>query len=472
MVRPIWPAWATLAVAVSLGLGLSWCILQAPLTLNDGLGPILDSKLSDSLQRTYEGALYSRGYWRPLRLVQIKMIVDAAPPDSTSVFKAIHVALTMAMFVLFAAWIRPRSITELGAGAVALMMLSGHHSFFALFSEAYPINHFLEIVVLALAVACLARGTPRWWKSVLAALIVAVGALTVESGLLIGVVAIACWMVGWRGISGRGVLGVVLVLAMYLSLRFVVLDIPSPALDERAAGWWLERLETEELIARFGQNPLPFYAYNVVAASLDVLVSEPRSGSWLIARRWLEDNVRPWNIVHLVSSLLVTGAMLAALVPALRRWYARSLEDRDRFVLLAFMMVASNSVMSFGYVKDEVLSVGATFYAGGAFAALAAIADRVHTGAIRRALLIAVLLLTSVLWSSRAAATFFSLQASAFKVANEWARYSLERESEEAWTLETSRRAYEALRARSLSYDVPHAAFTKQRRVERYLEVQ
>ena len=463
-------AWATLAVAASLALGLSWCIMRGPLTLNDGFGPILESRLSESVRNIYERAIYSQGYWRPLRVVQIKVVVDATPPDSTSAFKAIHVALTLATFLLFAAWIRPRTLTEFGAAGIALMIVAGHHSFFVLFSEAYPINHFLEI--LALAVACLARGEPRWWKGVLAALIVAIGAVTIESGLLIGVVAIACWMVGWRGISGSGVVAVLVVLAAYFYVRFGVLEIPSPALDERSAGWWLERLEPDELLARFGDNPLPFYAYNVMASALDVLLSEPRSGSWLIARSWIEDNVRPWHYVHLVSSLLVTGALLAALVPTLGRWRTRALDDRDRFVLVAFIMVAANSVMSFGYVKDEVLSVGAVFYAGGAFAVLASLADRVNGGGIRRIVVIVMLLSASVLWTSRAAGTFFSLQASAFKVSNDWAQYSLDDESEEIRNTEATRRAYEAMRARSLSYGVPHPVFTMQQRVDRYLEVQ
>jgi hypothetical protein len=472
--RSLRPFWATAAVAASIALGLSWCITHSPLTLNDGLGPILESRTSESVRDTYERALYSAGYWRPLRLVQIKLVVDASPADSTSSFKAIHVALTFAALLLFAVWVRPQSVAEFSAAAVALMILVGHHSFFALFSEAYPINHFLEIVALALAVAGLARGAPRWWKGALAALLIAIGAVTIESGLLIGVLAVACWMVGWRGIPGRGVVAIVVLLAAYFYVRFVVLQIPSPGLDERSAGWWLQRLEPPELLARFGDNPLPFYAYNVMAAVLDVLFSEPRQGSWMMVLRWTEDNMRPWVFVHLISSLLVTAALLTALGPALLRWWRRTLQERDRFVLVAFMVIGANSVMSFGYVKDEVLSVGVVFYAGGAFAVIAALGDRLQHARRRvpQAALLVMLVATSVLWSSRAAATFFSLQSSAFKVVNDWAKYSLEREDRDLWEAEASRSAYLAIRSRSLSYDVPHPVFTKQQRVDRYLEVQ
>lgn len=463
--------WGTAALAASLALGLSWCILQSPLTLYDGLGPILDSRRSTGVGETFYRALYSDGYWRPFRLAQIKAVVDASPDDPIFAFKAIHVVLVFATFLLFAAWVRPRSMAEFTAAAVALMIPAGHHAFFVLFSEAYPINHFLEIVALTLAVAVLARGAPRWWKDLLAALVFAIGALTIESGLLIGVAVAVCWLIGWRGISGRGVAAIVALVAAYFWIRFIVLEIPSPELAERATGWWLARLEPREIVERFGNNPLPLYAYNLLSALAGVLLSEPRDGSWGFVRRLLDSDVRPWMVIHVASSLLVTGAMVVAFVPALARWRRRALGDRDRFVLVAFALVAANTALSFGYVKDEVLSVGAAFYAAGAFAALAGLADRVRDRSPGYAAAAVVLVCASVLWSSRAAGTFFSLQASAHKVASDWAVYSLERELPADWAFEPTRRLFLDLRQRNLAREVPHPAFTKQRRVDWYLEV-
>jgi hypothetical protein len=466
-----WTA-ATLALAVALALGLSWCILRSPLTLYDGLGPILDARRTADVTTMFENALYSAGYLRPLRMAQIKLVVDAAPLDPTGAFKAIHVALVFGAFVLFAAWLRPRSAAEASAAGIALLILVGHHSFFILYAEAYPINHFLEIVALTLAVLCMARGTPRWWKDLLAPVILTVAILTIESGILIGIAAMAAWAVGWRGISSRGVLACVLVIAGYFVLRFAILQIPSPGLDERATGWWLTRLEPEELRARFSANPLPFYAYNLFAALLDVLFSEPRNGTWHMVRRWLEDETRPWMWVQAGASLLVSGALIAALVPALRRWRGAILEDRDRFVLVACALIAANTALSFGYVKDEVLSVGAAAYAGGVFAVMAALADRVarhQRGFVAAAL---VLVAASALWASRATGTLFALQLSAYKVATDWATYSLERELPDDWEFDVTRRTYLAMRERNLSYDVPHPRFTRQPDVERYFEIQ
>ena len=465
---------ATLAIAaLSLAAGISYCILHGPLTLNDSLGPILDSRQADSVREVYNRAIFSAGYWRPLRLVQIKLVVDAFPLDSTRAFKAVQVVLVCLTFLCFAIWLRPRSLPELAAALVAVMMLAGHHSFFILFSETYPINHFLEMLALTLAVACLARGRPRWWKGVLATVLFVIGALTIESGLLIGVAAVACWMVGWRGIPGRGIALLVALMAGYFYLRFGVLDIPSPSLDERATGWWLGRLEASDIPARFAANPLPFYAYNVGAAFLDVLLSEPRAGAFQTVRRWVDGHLPVWNVIQVVSSLIITILLVAALIPALARWRERALDDRDRFVLLAFAMVAANSVMSFGYVKDEVLSIGAAFYAAGAFAVLTRLCERMdgdwswRTGACAGMLVVA-----SLLWTSRATGTLFQLQASAFKVAYDWGSYSLEREIPEAWSDDGSRRTYFAIRRRNLSYDVPAPALTLQPRLDSILEIQ
>ena len=191
-----------------------------------------------------------------------------------------------------------------------------------------------------------------------------------------------------------------------------------------------------------------------------------------MVRRWLEDETRPWMWVQAGASLLVSGALIAALVPALRRWRGAILEDRDRFVLVACALIAANTALSFGYVKDEVLSVGAAAYAGGVFAVMAALADRVarhQRGFVAAAL---VLVAASALWASRATGTLFALQLSAYKVATDWATYSLERELPDDWEFDVTRRTYLAMRERNLSYDVPHPRFTRQPDVERYFEIQ
>lgn len=463
---------AAVILAVSIGAGLSWCIIATPPTLNDGLGPILDAQRAESTQALFRSALNSKGYLRPLRVAQIKAVFDLSPVDPIGAYKFVHVALTMAACVLFVLLLRPGSRADFVAASIALMVFVGHHAFFMLVAEAYPINHFLEVLVLALAVALLARGPARWWKGVVAAALLAIALLTIESGVLIWVVAAACWLIGWRGVSGRAVLACTLVLALYVWLRVGVLDVGSPGLDERAAGFGLSRLEPEEIVARFSANPWPFYAYNVGASALDVLLSQPRNGTFVLARRWMDNDVPLWMWLHLASSLIVSGALIAALVPAFTRWRRRELDDRGRFVLLAFAMLAANSAISYGYVKDDVLSIAAAFYAAGAYAVLSGLADIRPSRRALRAVAALLLVSASVLWTSRAAGALYSLRSFGYRTANDWGRYSLERELPADARHDTTRRLFLDLRHRAIRYDVPNPRFTNERVIQQYVEIQ
>jgi hypothetical protein len=474
MTRPRTEPWTLAAVilALSVGAGLSWCIVASPPTLYDGLGPILDARLADSSADVFRSALHTTSYFRPLRVAQIKAVFDLSPENPIRAFKLVHVILTLAACLFFALLLRPGSRAEFVAAAVAIMVFIGHHSFFLLVAEAYPINHFLEMVVIGLAVAVMARGPARWWKGLASIALLACALMTLESGALIWVVAVASWLIGWRGISARALVACTLVLAAYVWLRVDVLAIGSPGLDERAAGFGLSRLEPDEIVARFGDNPWPFYAYNAGASVLDVLFSQPRQGTFVLVRRWIDGDVPPWMWMHIVSSLLVSLSLVAFLWPAFGRWRRGALRDGDRFVLLAFAVIAANSVISYGYVKDDVLSIAGAFYAAGAYAVFVRLEQVTSSRATLRVAAAVALVCASALWTSRAAGAFYSLRAFSYRTASDWARYSLERElpanAADAATLSL----FLDLRRQALRYDVPDPHFTDERTIQRYVEIQ
>ncbi len=462
---------ASAALAGGLALGIAWCILHAPLTLYDGVGPILDAHRAESAWQMFIGGLHAPGYLRPLRLAQIKVVYDLSGGDPTAAFKAVHVGLVLALFAALLAFIRPSTPSEFVAAGIAMMLPVGHHAFFMLYAEAYPINHFLEIAMLALVAGALARGRPAPLRDVIATLIAVISVLTLESGLLVPAVTIGAWMLGWRGVSRWGLCAAVLVVAGYFWVRFGVLHVSSPGLDERAAGWWLSRLEPDELVARFGDAPLPFYAYNVLASIGDLLVSQPRNGTFVMVRRWLDGELRPWMGLQLVASLVATGVWLQACARAARQWWTGAMADRDRLLLLTLAVVLANALLGFAYVKSEVLSVGAAFYAAGVFAACASLLERPRPGGRQLAVatMVAVLSLT---WTTRAAGLFFSLRSSAYKTASDWGSYSLEREDPTSWNIPAVRTLFEDLRRVNVGYDVPSPTVTNERRVHDYVEIQ
>jgi hypothetical protein len=112
--------------------------------------------------------------------------------------------------------------------------------------------------------------------------------LTLESGLLVWVVAVGAFACGMRGISRRGVVAMTLLLGAYVLVRFAYLSTGAPGLDERTAGVWVTMMTPDELTRRFGADPTWFYVYNVVASMLSVLFADPEGGVFLTARTWLD----------------------------------------------------------------------------------------------------------------------------------------------------------------------------------------
>ena len=132
-----------------------------------------------------------------------------------------------------------------------------------------------------------------------------------------------------RGISRRGIVLVSLLLCGYAYLRMFAFSTGLPALDERSSGFLLRMLEPDELLERFGQNPLPFYAYNVFASVLTVLFSEPRAGVMVAANGYLRGEVVPWVLVAIVSSSITTILILVAAVSSWRDRASRDGPDRQ-----------------------------------------------------------------------------------------------------------------------------------------------
>ncbi len=495
-----WPVTMTaVLLAVVLGAALSWCIVRMPMTLYDGLGPILDAEKSSSVWATFVGGLSQRGYFRPLRVAQIKLVFDLARGHEFFAYKAVHVGLTVASCALFAALLAPATSIELAAAAVAIMIFVGHHSFFILIGETYPINHFLEIVMLALLIAVLARrghgereggregrekrsadARPNappaggaWWADALALMALVAGLLTLESGVLLWVVLVSGRLLGWRGVSKRAVVAATILVAMFFVWRVGVLHIGGPDLDERASGFGLRRLERFELAARFAGNPMPLYAYNVGSAVLTVLFSEPRAGTFVLLRQWLEGEVQPWMVSHVVSSAAVTLLIVGFAIGAVPRVWRRRADDRDRLLWLGLLLVGANAAVSYGYLKDEILSVGAAFYAAAAYAALAACGDRMARPgrAWLPVLVIPALVIVSMLWTLRAVGTFYGLRSFAAKSSHDWAAFQFEHENPAAAADPRTRSVYDRLRRTNLDLRVPIPFFTDEAEVQSVIEI-
>jgi hypothetical protein len=192
----------------------------------------------------------------------------------------------------------------------------------------------------------------------------------------------------------------------------------APPLTARSSGFLLSVLSPEELRERFGGNPLPFYAYNVASSALSVLFAEPRAGVWVAVGQWLRGDLPPWLLVRLVSSTITTVLIGATVYRSLRR---RALDESERLLVVFVAVLGANSLISYAYTKDDIISMAGGFYALAAFAAvrdLIGVRRQLGVGAVALSLM---LVIASLAWVVRCENVHYALLEHAFKERNEWA---------------------------------------------------
>jgi len=420
---------AGLLVAV-FAAGLCASLLSIPVQVTDSLIPILQAQQAPSWSAAVMSNADSAGYLRPLRIGQIQWLFALADGHYFAVYRGFHALLAIACLALFAMAVRVRTAADVWALAFGLTVLTGLHTFLGTVWEAYPINHFLEMVVACLFVYVLAESKGGWWADTLAALTFVAASLTLESGLLVWVVAVVAWGCGAPGLSRRGVALLTTLLGAYLVLRFGYFSTGLPTLVERSTGFGTERLDPAELTRRFGDRALVLYAYNVLSSIGSVLLSQPRAGMWTLFAEPRDGGLTPGTVMNVVVSLLTTGGLALWSVHRWPAWRARRFAAGDRVVILAATLVIANAVLSYGYTKDEILSVAGAFYALAAtVVARAWLVERegdrgngarVSSRRPLRAATLAALAVVSGGWALRAVGLHYQMHQMAHEVRNEW----------------------------------------------------
>ena len=451
------PRAAAYGLASLIALAIACDLLWMPIQVGDSLGEILDAQRSPSVWASFNDSLGSQGYLRPLRIAQIKALFDVAQgSDYWLVYRGFHALLIGVAIFLFTRVLRVSTSTDFAAAAFALVTLTGLHTFRGTVQEAFPINHFLEILVFCLLTLNLARSRGGIWVDAAAALIFAVAALTLESGLLIWVVAAAAWAVGWRGISARGLVLMTALLLGYVYVRFVHFSSGVPTLTERSSGYLLSVLEPSELQQRFGAQPLVFYSYNVATSAVSVLFSEPQAGVFETVRAWLDDRLLPRVVLPVATSVVTTGLIIWTAMRRAVRW--RPLDDTARFILVCLAVLGANAALSFAYTKNEIMSPAGAFYALAAFGAMR---DGLLTAAtMRRAARGAFALLLCVLavgWTIRSAGVHYLLRSQAIKHQADWVALPGDRQRNGEWPSDPAeRQLILQLRADAVRFALPN----------------
>jgi hypothetical protein len=415
--RWTWLAYGYAALVVCVvGYGL----LGMPVQVSDSLNNIIQAS-GGSLSWLVYNNFWQAGYLRPFLWGLIRVVFDLSNGHYFEWFRGWHVGQVAVLVGLFVALLRVRRAGDAAVVPLGLAALVGIHTFSGTIREAFPINTFMTILLCCYAAAWLAIGPHRWWRDVAAALLLVFSSLTVESGLLVGVIFVAAWLAGARGLSRAGAAAQVALVGGYFVLRFAVLDVGAPGLSERSSGFGFGMLDRDVLAARFGANPLPFYAYNVGASLLSLLASEPRGGVFRVTQRLLTGEWSLMNVVNVGVSVLGTALIGSYVWSRRAEWRARRFTADDQLVAIFLAVAAANAVLCYAYTKDVILSPAGAFYA----LALAVAARHYMEGASRTALRTAaagvVLVLLSTGWGLRAVAAQLDLRHAAQAVRVEWA---------------------------------------------------
>lgn len=407
--------------AVAAAAVLAYALFGLPVQVTDSLNNLIKLQ-GKTLTQVVVDEFSQQSYLRPLLWGTLKAVFDQAEGRYFYVFRGLHALQATALLLMYVRLVRPRTATDAACVPLGLAVLIGMHTFSGTVREAFPINTFLTILLCVFGAALIALSDYRRWHDAAAAVLLVFAALTVESGLLVAVIFVAAALTGARGLSRTGVAAQVGLVAGYFALRYLVFDIGTPTLIERASGYGWGMLEPDELMARFGGSPLPFYAYNIGTSMLSVLFSEPRAGVWVVTASLLEDGGR-WEAmtVNAVASVLAT-ALIARFVWRRRRaWLAREFSRDDRLVFVAGAVLAANAVLSFVYTKDVIMSPAGAFFAVAVFVAARHQVTWLPTRRPAAALWVVALMLLSTTWAIRYVGLHADLRRAEAKVRGEWA---------------------------------------------------
>ena len=404
------------AAAVALLMGTF--LLAIPVQLSDSFSEFI-SVHGRSLAQVIGAEFYNGTYFRPFRRALIKIVYDVSGGHYYGVFRGFQALQVLVLLLLIARMLRVRSAAAVLSLPLGLAIVVGIHTFAGAIVEGFPVNHFLTILICCAAAINVAQSKQTRLTDAAAVALLVGAMLTIESGLLIWVIFTAAYAVGYRGISRSALIVLTVCVASYFLGRFVVIGGAPPGLNERSTGFGFSVLNPDEVVSRFGHNPIAFYAYNVLSAISCVLFAEPRGGVWMFVRELLRGRPEPWQFINVLTSVVTT--LLMARFAAVRWpiWRAGEFDEADRFMIVFLAVLPFNALFAGGYEKDVIMSPAGLFYGAAAYFVF----REQLSGPKVVSIAPAVALLLAVGWSVRFIGVHESLRARALSVRDEWAYY-------------------------------------------------
>ena len=408
---------ASYGTAILLAGSIGYSLLHLPLDVSENILAFI------TVHDFPLGGLITRGgVIRPLGWLLFKGVLDGWFGHPFEGFRLLNTLSIAGIFVFAIHALQVRTWQAWSVALFTLTVMIGMHPFHEAVRET-AVNHHLIMPCFVLAAVSIAVSTPRRWNDALAVLILVCALLLMEAGVLVWVAIAVGWITGLRGITWRGLVACTALLATYLILRFFVFDFGAPPFGSRSTGFGFHVMNPPEVRARFGAFPLLLFAYNIMAAGMTVVASEPRGGGFLFIAQLVQGEVQSGSLLNVLTSTLTTVVLVWFAAQRWRCWRRLEFAHGDRIFLIGMAVWAANAVICFSYLKDVIMTTGAMLYALAAFPAFMLCLEQLRrpTISLVRAGVVSLLVGTvSVGWTIRAALFFADVRLSAYASQNSW----------------------------------------------------
>jgi hypothetical protein len=304
-VPAVWAGLLLVALAVPL--------LQVPLPFTD-LAENLTRAEDDTWPVTFDRAFRPGVEFRPLLLLWIKLGFELFGVNAWAyqLMVALQYAAALALLVRL---LRPVGIRRGIAAALAITCFVGLHSSRAMFIVV-PVSAPSMGVILLLLTAVLAINAPTSRHDWLFLPLTACALLLLESGIVLAPLLLVLRLMNAPGVGWRGTALAVAATVGYVAVRQT--GAGGLPLVYTETGFGFGTPSTQELATRFEHAVWMFWLYNSAATLFTVLFSEPRGGVFVFVRSLLEGGAPPWMWLHVLSSTLMTAAIVVSRGPSPR----------------------------------------------------------------------------------------------------------------------------------------------------------
>ena len=393
VIAALWLPWIA-ALALSL-----W---RTPFPINETIALLEDVR---NATRTFFDPTI-RAWYRPLFFYTFDWLWrgTGSLDSAMQLFKIIEIIAPVSLVLLFIRHLNPRGWLEAGAATVAVAILVGTPGFRQ--NLEIPLLMTLVGMPLLLLVWMILTSPLRAWHAVAVVSLTLIAIGYKEQGLAIAPAVVIAWWTRAPGADSRTAVGLVAATFGYLAFRFAW-NANWP-IFEQSMGLGFQTVEPRDAIAQFGAFPYWMYGYNALSTMLNVLVSEPTSGLFFIARDVAYSQVEPWEVVHVTSSVALTGLIAWWSWRVIPGWRRDGWTPEGRVALAFWVVLLGSGALSVKYSRDRLGGMAAVMYALAAYEALRSLASEARTtpAAGRRwAVMLAMVLTISIGWHLRAVGT-------------------------------------------------------------------